>query len=128
MIRLPSILLAGISVLVTAVPAFAAPAQSGPTQDCIGCHASVTPGIVADWKRSRHARVTPAEALQKSARERRVSTESIPEGLSGTVVGCAECHTRNPEKHADTFEHNGYKIHVVGKGKEKVYTVTAPKS
>lgn len=111
--RIPSILLAGISVLATAVPAFAAPAQSGPTQDCIGCHASVTPGIVADWERSRHARVTPAEALKKSARERRVSTDSIPEGLSGTVVGCAECHTRNPENHADTFEHNGYKVHVV---------------
>src|SRR4030042_1588927 len=111
--RLPSILLAGVSVLVTAVPAFAAPTQSEPTQGCIGCHVSVTPGIVADWEKSRHARVTPAEALKKSALERRVSTESIAEGLSGTVVGCAECHTRNPERHTDTFEHNGYKVHVV---------------
>ena len=29
------------------------------------------------------------------------------------VVGCAECHTLNPEKHKDSFEHNGYKVHVV---------------
>jgi ssDNA-binding Zn-finger/Zn-ribbon topoisomerase 1 len=28
-------------------------------------------------------------------------------------VGCAECHTLNPEKHKDTFGHNGFKIHVV---------------
>ena len=29
------------------------------------------------------------------------------------VVGCAECHTLRPDAHADTFEHNGYNVHVV---------------
>ena len=26
------------------------------SQECMDCHASITPGIVADWQRSRHAR------------------------------------------------------------------------
>src|SRR4030067_892594 len=85
MIRLPSILLAGISVLVTAVPAFAAPAQSGPTQDCIGCHASVTPGIVADWERSRHARVTPAEAVERSQYDKNIMAHAY-KNLAGNPV------------------------------------------
>ena len=28
-------------------------------------------------------------------------------------MGCAECHTLNPDKHSDTFEHNGYQVHIV---------------
>ncbi len=83
------------------------------TQECLECHVQVTPGIVADWKRSRHARVTLAEALKKPEIERRVSVKKAPEGLAETVVGCAECHTRDPEKHKDTFEHNGHKVHIV---------------
>ena len=30
------------------------------TETCIECHSSVHPGIVADWKESRMAKVTPA--------------------------------------------------------------------
>ena len=37
----------------------------------------------------------------------------MPEALAGVVVGCAECHTVNAEKHKDSFEHNGYQVHVV---------------
>jgi hydroxylamine dehydrogenase len=33
--------------------------------------------------------------------------------MANVVVGCAECHTMNPKKHKDTFEHNGYSVHVV---------------
>jgi len=29
------------------------------------------------------------------------------------VVGCAECHTMNSEKHKDTFEHNGFNVHII---------------
>ena len=83
------------------------------TQECLECHAVVTPGIVGDWKRSRHAGVTPAEALKKSELERRISIKKAPEGLAGTVVGCAECHTRDPEKHKDSFDHNGHNVHIV---------------
>jgi len=83
------------------------------TDECLACHQTVTPGIVADWQRSRHAQTSPAEALKKAALERRVSAANIPSGLSETAIGCAECHTMNPEKHRDTFDHNGYRVHTV---------------
>jgi hydroxylamine dehydrogenase len=82
------------------------------TQDCIGCHSTVTPGIVGDWKRSRHARTTPADALKKPELERRVSVAEVPTKLAATVVGCAECHTLNTDAHKDTFNHNDVKVHL----------------
>jgi hypothetical protein len=43
----------------------------------------------------------------------KVSSKMVPEELRNIVVGCAECHMLRPKEHADTFEHNGYEIHVV---------------
>ena len=83
------------------------------TQTCIECHSAIHPGIVADWKQSRMAQVTPAEVLKKTALERRISVQKVPEGLSDVVVGCAECHTLSPETHEDTFEHEGTRVHIV---------------
>jgi len=83
------------------------------TEACISCHASVHPGIVADWGKSRMARVTPMSAKSMILKKRRVSFENVPEKLARVVVGCAECHTMNPEKHPDTFKHNGHQVHVV---------------
>jgi hypothetical protein len=103
----------GASLALASAGAVAAAPVSDATEDCIGCHAEVTPGIVSDWRASRMARVTPAEALAKSPLERRISVQAPPAGLADTVVGCAECHTLNPDGHADTFEHNGYQVHVV---------------
>jgi hydroxylamine dehydrogenase len=89
------------------------PAMSEATQACLSCHGFFHPGIKSDWERSHHAKVTPAEALAKEKLKRRISNEKIPDALLKIVVGCAECHTLNPEKHQDTFEHNGYKVHVI---------------
>ncbi len=83
------------------------------TEACLSCHETVTPGIVADWKKSLHAQVTPRKALEKEKLSRRMSAEKVPSRLAEVVVGCAECHTMNPESHKDTFEHNGFKVHVV---------------
>jgi hypothetical protein len=83
------------------------------TQTCIECHTAVTPGIVGDWQRSRMARTTPRAARSMIAKKRRVSFEQIPQRLERVAVGCAECHTMNPEKHQDTFKHNGLQVHVV---------------
>jgi hydroxylamine dehydrogenase len=83
------------------------------TKACLECHQSISPGIFMDWEKARHARITPAEGLKAGKLERRVSSEQIPVQLKGSVVGCAECHTLNPDKHKDTFEHNGYKVHTV---------------
>jgi len=89
------------------------PPLSDLTQECISCHSLIHPALVSDWKRSRHATVTPAEALKKPEQERRISTQNVPANLSGFVVGCAECHTANPDAHKDTFTHNDRKVHVV---------------
>lgn len=102
-----------MSLLLLLVSTVGATMQSEDTQNCIACHASITPGIVADWEKSRHAKRTPAEALKAETLKRRVSASNVPDRLAGTVVGCAECHTMNPEKHKDSFDHNGYTVHIV---------------
>lgn len=86
---------------------------SDATQECLDCHAIYHPGIVADWQKSRHATSTPKAAMAVDDLQRRMSGSEVPEALQATVVGCAECHTLRGEAHADTFEHNGYDIHVV---------------
>lgn len=86
---------------------------SSQTQDCIACHKIYTPGIVSDWLSSRHAKTRPSDALKKPAIERRISEEKLSDELKDNVVGCYECHSRNPEKHKDNFEHNGFKINVI---------------
>lgn len=83
------------------------------SSECIDCHASVHPGIVKDWQNSRHAKITPKDAMAVEGPARKVSSKNVPANLKGTVVGCAECHMLRPKAHADTFEHNGYEIHVV---------------
>lgn len=87
--------------------------MSEATQACIECHCQVTPGIVAEWGKSVHARVTPAQALAKPELKRCVSATQVPKDSAGVVVGCAECHTANPQVHEDTFEHNGFQVHIV---------------
>ena len=86
---------------------------SNATGECLECHRIVAPGMVADWEKSRHATTSPEEGLKKPELERRISAEKVPEELAKNAVGCAECHTLNPDKHSDTFEHNGYQVHVV---------------
>lgn len=103
-----------VGLLTSSPPAWGeTPPVSDATQDCISCHESTHPGIVADWRRSRHSQTTPIEALRKLKIQRRVSAEKIPKGLGDTVVGCAECHTLNPDSHKDTFTHNDLPVHVV---------------
>jgi hydroxylamine dehydrogenase len=80
---------------------------------CLECHRSVHPGIVSGWAKSRMAHTTPRAAKELPEKRRRVSYEQLPEAIAGVVVGCAECHTLNPEKHKDSFEHNGYRVHPV---------------
>lgn len=92
--------------------ATAAPVSEA-TEACLECHAEATPGIVADWRKSRHARVSPSMALKQPAPERRMSAAEVPEALRDTAVGCAECHTLRGDAHADTFEHGDHEIHIV---------------
>jgi hypothetical protein len=86
---------------------------SSDSTDCLDCHTAINAGMVSHWEKSRHARTTVAEALKKPPLQRRVSVKETPEGIGNVVVGCAECHMLNPEKHKDTFEHAGYEVHTV---------------
>ena len=91
-------------------------AASETTLQCLVCHETVTPGVFHDWTESRHAKRTVAEELAEpelSRRFGRLSATEVPDALRAESVGCAECHTLNPEKHADTFDHNGFRIHTV---------------
>lgn len=109
---LPCAAVALFLLFVMPLPAAAAEISAN-TEACLGCHSMVTPGIVADWRKSRHFQVSPAEGLDKKPLTRRISAESVPEALLATVVGCAECHTMNAEGHPDSFDHNGFRIHTV---------------
>lgn len=107
-------MLSVLFVLVSVFPGFGQePVVSGETEECLGCHRELHPGLVASWEKSRHSRVTPKAALEKEAVSRRVSAASVPEPLSEVVVGCYECHSLRTEQHADSFEHNGYRINVI---------------
>lgn len=88
------------------------PPVSAATQECLDCHNIATPGIVAAWRRSAHARVTPEMALRKSVLASRFSALAPPKGLAKLAVGCHECHNGD-KTHADSFEHNGRQVHTV---------------
>lgn len=105
----------GVFMVFVLIPAVAgAEAEvSDATFECLGCHESLHPGIVEEWRKSRHAMITPGEAMKAKGMSLKVSSKSVPEELKSTAVGCAECHTLRPDKHADTFEHGGYDVHVV---------------
>lgn len=94
--RLPSIV--ALVLLLTASPSWGqaakaqkkpaskpAPPLSAESKKCVDCHAKNTPGIVAQWRGSRHAR----------------------EG-----VGCFECHSAS-EKEPGAFAHEGETIATV---------------
>ncbi len=106
-------MLAAAMLLSEPLAAYGAAKISDDTQACLGCHETVTPGIVADWKKSQHANVSPEDALKRPLLEKRVSFKTPPKAIQATAVGCAECHTLNPKTHKDTFDHNGFKVHVV---------------
>jgi hypothetical protein len=105
-----------VCVVLAAAPAAASREGariSEDTQSCLMCHQDLAPGIYANWAKSRMAGITPAEAAKKPALERRISAEQVPEEFADVVVGCAECHTMRPDKHQDTFPHQGYQVHTV---------------
>ncbi|MCJ7830841.1 MAG: hydroxylamine oxidase [Desulfobacterales bacterium] len=102
-----ALLLCGLSGAAAETPI------SAETEECLSCHATLHPGIVEDWQRSRHARSTPLKAREAKGLALKVSTADIPQNLQRVSVGCAECHTLNAESHADTFEHAEQRVHVV---------------
>lgn len=107
------VVLSALCLMTSNAAAKAELAISPATEECIECHSVYHPGIVADWKQSRHAKTTVQEALRVEGLARKVSNSKVPEALRNTAVGCAECHTMRGDAHTDTFEHNGHEIHIV---------------
>ena len=89
------------------------PPLSDETQACLDCHRELHPGLVGDWRRSRHSQTTPAAGLARPELERRVSAQTVPEAVKNVAVGCFECHGQNPAEHPDSFDHFGTQIHTV---------------
>lgn len=87
--------------------------NSDETNECLGCHTELHPGIVASWNHSRHSMITTGQAMKNASLEKRVSSTKIDSSLQKVTVGCYECHSLNADKHKDSFEHNGYKLHVI---------------
>jgi len=83
------------------------------TETCIECHRIYSPGIVADWQKSRHAVTTPKDAISKPMLQKRISSENVPQNLAGVTVGCYECHSLNASAHKDHFDHFDLKINVI---------------
>ncbi|PLX22723.1 MAG: hydroxylamine oxidase [Marinilabiliales bacterium] len=86
---------------------------SSETEDCLMCHSTINPGIVESWKNSLHSKITVSEANKKLDLEKRISSIPSENNLTSVVVGCYECHSLNTDKHADSFDHNGYMINVI---------------
>lgn len=86
---------------------------SDATRDCLDCHESIHPGIVEDWKKSRHATITPQKAMTEKGLSLKVSSKVVPEQYLDVAVGCAECHIGRSKSHSDTFSHNEYDVHTV---------------
>jgi len=107
------VLWVGLSLLSAVHGLAAATPVSEATAECLDCHTSIHPGIVKDWQNSRHAKITPKQAMTVEGPARKVSSQTVAANLQNNAVGCAECHTLRPQAHADTFEHNGHEIHVV---------------
>lgn len=102
--------------LLQSASAAQTPPLSEATEECLSCHSLFSPGVTYDWRRSRHASNTVEMGLKKQGKERRVSViaaDQVPGTAGYVAVGCAECHTANPDSHEDTFLHNGYRVHVV---------------
>jgi hydroxylamine dehydrogenase len=110
--KISCLLMIGLCLWIPHITSAADVPMSDATSDCIGCHSLVHPGIVEGWRKSRHAMVTPQTAMAVKGLALKVSSEQVPENLLTHAVGCAECHTQRPKAHADTFEHNGYDVHV----------------
>lgn len=84
------------------------------TQACLECHENVSPGIVADWRKSLHSTSTVEKALMKKEIERRISISApTSEKLKSVEIGCYECHGLNGKEHKDNFDHFGYSINVI---------------
>jgi len=72
------------------------PAAAAPAQDCVGCHKDITPGIVSDWKLSKHGQngidCLVCHELTDTA------VPHAPKSRIPTPEVCARCHAERVEQ------------------------------
>ncbi len=85
------------------------------SQQCIACHKDESPGIVQDWRESRHGHVS-VSCLDCHAVEKNDPTATQHEDLIGTDVyisvlvppsRCANCHPNEVEEFDSSGHHRG---------------------
>ncbi len=83
------------AVLLASAPATPA-AQPAPTDACVSCHEQRSPGVVADWRLSRHAQVSVScEACHGG--DHRTDTDAKRARLP-TPDTCRQCHATQVEQ------------------------------
>lgn len=82
-----------VAALLLAAPTAPPP---GASAACIGCHARSTPGVVSDWRLSRHAAVSVGCDSCHGA-DHRTATDASKARLPGPDA-CARCHARQVEQ------------------------------
>lgn len=80
------------------------------TRTCVACHRTVTPGIVYEWLRSRHAWSKPDNVIPMIYERIGAKDVTIAEKFRGYPysVGCYECHGMFADaKRPDVVNHFG---------------------
>ncbi len=83
------------------------------TRICINCHIQVTPGVVFDWLKSKHAKETPEELeelYEKIGEE--ATIEAKFQGYPYTV-GCYECHAMFKDRDRPDIATNHFGFQIV---------------
>ena len=73
------LIIVGSLCIISFLGSHAEGAISDETSECLDCHASIHPGIVKEWRNSRHAATTPGEAMKIKGNARIISSPDIPE-------------------------------------------------
>jgi len=86
---------AGVAIF-SGSSAFGKDAATPPQQNCIQCHTTETPGIVEDWKLSKHAQNEVECAACHG--EAHISATDVAKVRIPTPQTCAECHSERVEQ------------------------------
>lgn len=103
-----ALLLCSALALAPAAALPAAPAGPKPapraaasrSEACVACHATVTPGIVEQWRASRHARPAGCFECHRAQREDADAFEHYGAWIATVVTprDCARCHPREDQE------------------------------
>ncbi len=99
------VLCATLALFAFATEALANEPLSADNANCLGCHGDETPGVLNQWKRSRHAQVGVGCLDCHSAKPTDIDAYEHHEATIATLVtpnDCGECHEHSTEQ----FQHS----------------------